>query len=84
MAQGLLLWKDNQYFLKSENSLKEQKLCSIELEYEKRLAAAKCAVELAESERAKEKSEKEACQKKIQELEGTQTQLTDEIKKKRF
>ena len=79
LAQGLLLWKNNQYFYKTENSLKEQKLGTIELHYEKKLITAKHALELAETEQAKEKSKKESCQKKIQELEHTQAQLTEKI-----
>ena len=78
LAQGLLLWKDNQYFYKSKNSLKEQKLGTIKLDYEKKLSAAKHALELAETEQAKEKSE-ESCQQKIQKLEHTQAQLTEKI-----
>ena len=78
---GLLLWKDNQYFYKTENSLKEYKLGTIELEYEKKLSTAKYALELAETEQAKEKSEKETYQNKILELEHTQAQLTEKIKK---
>ena len=70
LAQGLLLGKDNQYLYKTKNSLKEQKLKTIELDYEKKLFAAKHALELAETEQTKEKS-KESCQKKIQELEHT-------------
>ena len=79
MAQGLLLWKDNQYFYKSKNSLKEQKLGTIKLDYEKKLSAAKHALELVETEQANEKSEKESYQKKIQELEHSQAQLTKKI-----
>ena len=66
LVPGLLLWKDNQYFYKTENSLKDQKLGTIELEYEKKLYAAMRALELAETEQAKERSEKESCQNKIQ------------------
>ena len=51
----LLLWKDNQYFYKTENSLKELKLRTIKRDYEKKLFAAKHALELAEIEQAKEK-----------------------------
>ena len=58
LAQRLLLWKENQYFHKTENSLKEQKLGTIELDYEKKLMVAKRALELVETEQAKEKSEK--------------------------
>ena len=71
MTQDLLLWKDNQYFLKSENSLKEEKLGSIEVEYDRKLVAAKCALEKGEVEGAKERSEKELLQKKVQEFEHT-------------
>ena len=58
---GLLLWKDNQFFYKTENSLKEQKLGTIELKYEKKLSAITHALELAGTEQAKEKFEKESC-----------------------
>ena len=78
---GLLLWKDNQYFYKTENSLKEQKLGTIKLEYKKRLSATTHALKLAETEQAKEKSEKESCQNKILDLEHTQAQLTEKIEK---
>ena len=57
LVSGPLLWKDNQYFYKTENSLKELKLRTIKLDYEKKLSAAKHALELAETEQAKEKSE---------------------------
>ena len=77
----LLLWKDNQFFYKTENSLKKHKLGIIELEYEKKLSAATCALELAETKQAKEKSEKESCQNKIKDLKHTQAQLTEKIKK---
>ena len=52
----------------TKNSLKEQKLGTIELEYEKKLSAATHVLELAETEQAKERSEKESCQNKIQDL----------------
>ena len=81
LVSGLLLWQDNQYFYKTENSLKEKKLGTIEIEYEKKLYAAKYVLELAETEQAKEKSEKESCQNKILELEHIQVQLTEKIKK---
>ena len=61
LAQGLLLRKDNQYLYKTKNSLKEQKLGTIELDYENKLSAAKNALELAETDQAKEKSENESC-----------------------
>ena len=66
---GLLLWKDNQYLYKSDISLKEMKLSTIEMEYEKKLSNSTRALELAETEQAKERSEKESCQNKIQDLE---------------
>ena len=78
---GLLLWKDNQYLYKSDISLKEIKLSTIEMEYKKKLSAATRALEMAETEQAKERSEKESCQNKIQDLEHTQAQLTEKIKK---
>ena len=67
--------------MKSENNLKEEKLGSIEIEYDRKLAAAKCALEKAEVDGAKERSEKELLQKKVGELEHTQAQLTERIKK---
>ena len=48
LVSGLLLWKDNQYFYKTENSLKEQKLRTSDLDYEKKLTTAKHSLELAE------------------------------------
>ena len=42
------------------------------MEYEKKLYTATCALELAENEKANERSKKESCQNKIQELEHTQ------------
>ena len=51
------------------------------MEYEKKLSAAKHALELAESQQAKEKSEKESCQNKILDLEHSQAQLTEKIEK---
>ena len=51
------------------------------MEYEKKLSAAKHALELAETEQAKEKSEKESCQNKILDLEHSQAQLTEKIEK---
>ena len=69
LVPRLLLWKDNQYFYKTENSLKEQKLGTIELEYKKKLYAAMHTLELAEIEQAKEKSEIESCHNKILVLE---------------
>ena len=81
LVPRLLLWKDNQYFYKIKNSLKEQKLETIEMEYEKKLFAATHAFKLAETEHAKEKFEKESCQNKIQDLEHTQAQLTEKIEK---
>ena len=78
---GLLLWKDNQYLYKTENSLKEQKLGTIELKYNKKLSTATHTLELAETEQAKEKSEKESCQNKILDLEHTQAQLIEKIEK---
>ena len=57
----LLLWKDNQFLYKSDISLKEIKLGTIEIECKKKLSTAACALELAETEQAKERSEKESC-----------------------
>ena len=78
---GLLLWKDNQYLYKSDISLKEMKHGTIEIEYEKKLSAATRALELAKTEQAKARSEKESCQNKIHDLEHTQAQLTEKIEK---
>ena len=55
---GLLLWNDNQYLYKSDISLKKMKLGTIEIEYEKKLSAAKHALELAETEQAKKNLKK--------------------------
>ena len=60
MVPGLLLWKENQYLFKSDISLKEMKLGTIEMHYEKKLSAAAGALELSETELAKERSEKES------------------------
>ena len=68
---GLLLWKDNQYLYKSDISLNEMKLGTIEIEYEKKLSATAGALELAETELPKERSAKESCQDKVQDLEHT-------------
>ena len=62
---GLLLWKDNQYLYKFDISLKKMKLGTIEMEYENKLSAATRALEMAKTEQAKERSEKEFCQNKI-------------------
>ena len=81
MVPGLLLWKENQYLFKSDISLKEMKLGTIEMDYEKKLSAAAGALELSETELAKERSEKESIQKKVEELEHTQAQLTEKIER---
>ena len=81
MVPGLLLWKENQYLFKSDISLKEMKLGTIEMDYEKKLSAAVGALELSETELAKERSEKESIQKKVEELEHTQAQLTEKIER---
>ena len=81
MLSGLLLWKDNQYLFKSDISLKEMKLGTIEIEYEKKLSAAAGVLELSETELAKERSEKESIQKKVEDLEHTQAQLTEKIER---
>ena len=57
------------------------KLGTIEMEYEKKLSAATRALEMEETEQAKERSEKESCQNKIMDLEHTQAQLTEKIEK---
>ena len=65
MVPGLLLWKKNQYLFKSDISLKEMKLGTIEMDYEKMLSAAAGALELSETELAKERSEKESSRKRL-------------------
>ena len=47
------------------------KLDTIEIEYKKKLSAAAGALELAETELAKERSKKESCQNKVRDLEHT-------------
>ena len=81
MVSGLLLWKENQYLFKSDISLKEMKLGTIEMNYEKKLSAAAGALKLSETELAKERSEKESIQKKVKDLEHTQSQLTSNIER---
>ena len=81
MLPGLLLWKDNQYLFKSDISLKEMKLGTIEIEYEKKLSAAAGVLELSETELAKAKSEKESADRKVEDLEHTQAQLTGKIER---
>ena len=66
---------------KLDISLKEMKLGTIEMDYEKKLSAATGALELAETELAKERSEKESLQNKVQDLEHTQAQLTEKIER---
>ena len=61
LVPGLLLWKDNQYLYKSDISLKEMKLGTIEIEYEKKLLASTRALEITETEQANERSEKKSC-----------------------
>ena len=65
MVSDLLLWKENQYLFKSDISLKEMKLGTIEMDYENKLSAAAGALELSETELAKERSEKESIQKRL-------------------
>ena len=50
LVPRLLLWKNNQYLYKSDISLKEIKLNTIEMEYKKKLSAAARALELAKTE----------------------------------
>ena len=73
MVPGLLLWKDNQYLFKSDISLKEMKLGTIEMDYEKKISAAAGALELSETELANEKYKKESIQNKFRDLEHTQS-----------
>ena len=73
MVPGLLIWKENQYLFKSDISLKEMKLGTVEIEYEKKLSAAIGALELSETELVKERFEKESIQKKVDDLEHTQS-----------
>ena len=47
------------------------KLDTIEMEYEKKLSVAASALELSETELAKERSEKESSQNKVRDLEHT-------------
>ena len=54
---------------------------TIEIEYEKRLSAAASALELSETELAKARSEKESVDKKAEDLEHTQAQLTGKIER---
>ena len=65
MVPGLLLWKENQYLFKSNISLKEMKLETIEMDYEKKLSAAASALELSETKLVKERSEKSLSKKKM-------------------
>ena len=73
MVPGLLLWKYNQYLFKSDISLKEMKLGTIEIDYEKKLSTAAGALELWETGLAKERSKKKSIQKKVEDLEHTQS-----------
>ena len=57
------------------------KLGTIEIEYEKKLSAAVGALELSETELAKAKSEKESSDRKVEDLEHTQAQLTGKIER---
>ena len=57
------------------------KLGTIEMEYEKKLSAATRALVMVETKQAKERFEKESCKSKIQDLEHTQAQLTENIEK---
>lgn len=75
----MMLWKDNYYFLKCDNSLKEEKLNSVEVDCEKRLETTKAALELFQDKYAKAQSEADASQKKVQELEHSLAQLTSRI-----
>ena len=57
------------------------KLGTIEIDYEKKLSAAAGALKLSETELAKERSEKESIQKKVKDLEYTQSQLISKIER---
>ena len=57
------------------------KLATIKIEYEKKLSAAAGALELAKTDLANERSEKESCQNKVQDLEHTQVQVTEKIER---
>ena len=81
MVPGLLLWKDNQYLFKLDISLKEMKLGTIEMDYEKKLSAAAGVLELSKTELAKERSEKESIHNKVRDLEHTQSQLAEKIER---
>ena len=54
---------------------------TIEIKYEKKLSTAAGALELSETELAKAKSEKESADRKVEDLEHTQAQLTGKIKR---
>ena len=71
MLPGLLLWKDNQYLFKLDISLKEMKLGTIEIEYEKKLSAVAGVLELSETELAKAKSEKESADRKVEDAHSS-------------
>ena len=66
---------------KSDISLKKMKIGTIEIEYEKKLSATAGALKLSETELAKERSEKESIQKKVDDLEHTQSQLIGKIER---
>ena len=57
------------------------RLGTIEMEYEKKLSATAGALELAEIELDNERSARESCQNKVQDLEYTQAQLTEKIER---
>lgn len=61
--------------------MKEAEAGTITIGWEKKLDAAKRALELAEVKRAKARSEVESCQKKIQECENSNAQLIGKIEK---
>ena len=51
------------------------------MDYEKKLSTTVDALKLSETELAKERSEKESIQKKVEDLEYTQAQLTEKIER---
>ena len=57
------------------------KLGTIEMDYEKKISATAGALEWSEIELAKERFEKESIQKKVEDLEHTQSQFTSKIER---
>ena len=53
----MMLWKDNHYFLKCDNTYMEEKLSGIEADYKKRMEKAKAALELFQTKYAEVRPE---------------------------